>query len=99
MSASKIMKRIVSPGSVDYTQNDPVAIASEIHDSTYGISSDPLALFAVVFSALIHDVDVSTLCELCVRLVHLRFLGTSFLTQRDDDLHSAAHGPDKRRID
>jgi hypothetical protein len=27
------------------------------HDNTYGITSDPLTQFAVVFSALIHDVD------------------------------------------
>ena len=29
---------------------------SLIHDHTYGITSDPLTQFAVVFSALIHDV-------------------------------------------
>ena len=28
-----------------------------MHDHTYGITSDPLTRFAVVFSALIHDVD------------------------------------------
>ena len=28
-----------------------------IHQSTYGLSSDPLAQFAVVFAALVHDVD------------------------------------------
>jgi hypothetical protein len=29
----------------------------ELHDHTYGITSDPLTQFAVVFAALIHDVD------------------------------------------
>lgn len=33
------------------------AIASDLHDYTYGITSDPLTQFAVLFSALIHDVD------------------------------------------
>jgi hypothetical protein len=28
-----------------------------LHDHTYGITSDPLTQFAVVFSAHIHDVD------------------------------------------
>merc|ERR1712157_548921 len=32
-------------------------IASKLHDHTYGITSDPLTQFAVVMSALIHDVD------------------------------------------
>jgi len=32
-------------------------IQSALHDHTYGITSDPLTQFAVVFSALIHDVD------------------------------------------
>jgi len=32
-------------------------LASKMHDHTYGITSDPLTQFAVVLSALIHDVD------------------------------------------
>jgi len=32
-------------------------LSKEIHETTFGISSDPLMQFAVVFSALIHDVD------------------------------------------
>ena len=32
-------------------------IASSLHDHTYGITSDPLTQFAIVLSALIHDVD------------------------------------------
>ena len=51
------MKRIVTPEHVDYDQNDLVSIAREIHESTYGISSDPLLQFTTVFSALIHDAD------------------------------------------
>jgi len=56
MSANKLLNRIVIPENVDYgrTSND---IASDLHDYTYGITSDPLTQFAVVFSALVHDVD------------------------------------------
>jgi hypothetical protein len=43
------------------TEQDNLALrsqlASTLHDHTYGITSDPLTQFAVVFSALIHDVD------------------------------------------
>ena len=65
MSAGKLMKRIVTPDHINYDQKDVVSIAREIHESTYGISSDPLLLFATVFSALIHDADREyTVCSL-----------------------------------
>ena len=32
-------------------------IASSLHDFTFGITSDPLTQFAILFSALIHDCD------------------------------------------
>ena len=57
MSAGKLMKRIITPDDIDYNGKDPVSIAREIHDKTYGISSDPLLLFSIVFAALIHDSD------------------------------------------
>jgi hypothetical protein len=63
MSASKIINRIVRPEDVDYHQENiqkrhrKKAIAKKIHQSTFGISSDDLMQFALVFSALIHDVD------------------------------------------
>jgi hypothetical protein len=63
MSSSKLMKRIIAPDGVDYNQNALhknkriQAIAKEIHEATFGITSDPLLQFAAVFSALIHDVD------------------------------------------
>lgn len=64
MSACKLLKRIIAPDDVDYradetgkTLKSRAALSKEIHDTTYGISSDPLMQFAVVFSALIHDVD------------------------------------------
>jgi 3'5'-cyclic nucleotide phosphodiesterase len=57
MSVSKLLKRIVTLDSSDeHTETDSDA---EIHmlKCTAGISSDPLAQFAIVFSAIIHDVD------------------------------------------
>lgn len=56
MSATKLLNRIVVPENIDYDResND---VFSDLHDYTYGITSDPLTQFAVVFSALIHDVD------------------------------------------
>lgn len=32
-------------------------LASNIHSSTYGLTSDPLTQFAIAFAALVHDVD------------------------------------------
>jgi class 3 adenylate cyclase len=64
MSASKLLKRIITPDDVDYRADESgkilkahTVLSREIHETTYGISSDPLMQFAVVFSALIHDVD------------------------------------------
>lgn len=57
MSASKLLNRIVVPEDVNYQRNNAQAIASDLHDYTYGITSDPLTQFAVIFCALIHDVD------------------------------------------
>ena len=52
MSVNKLLCRIVAPD---------LDNASEeiLHDHTYGITSDPLTWFAVIFAALIHDVDHS----------------------------------------
>eukprot|EP00980_Cylindrotheca_fusiformis_P017450 scaffold5439_cov132-Cylindrotheca_fusiformis.AAC.9 len=52
MSVRKLLGRIVAP---DIDGDD----AQELHDHTYGITSDPLTQFAVVLSALLHDVDHS----------------------------------------
>lgn len=56
MSASKLMNRIINPDGINYNQ-DPAKVARDIHELTLGVSSDPILQFAVVFSALIHDVD------------------------------------------
>lgn len=49
MSVVKLLSRIVAPDVED--------MKGTLHDHTYGITSDPLTRFAVVLSALIHDVD------------------------------------------
>jgi len=54
MSSSKLLKRVVEPDNVDYKTD---TAQKQIHDSTYGISSDPLMLFTILFSVLIHDAD------------------------------------------
>jgi len=50
MSVAKLLSRIVAPD-IDLEGHE------DLHDHTYGITSDPLTQFACVFSALIHDVD------------------------------------------
>ncbi|CAJ1963470.1 unnamed protein product [Cylindrotheca closterium] len=54
MSANKLLKRIVSP---DRTVDDFDASIRSNHGTTFGLASDPLTQFAIVFSAIIHDVD------------------------------------------
>ncbi|KAL7566017.1 hypothetical protein ACA910_011036 [Epithemia clementina (nom. ined.)] len=64
MSVAKFLKRVVAPN-VSSTQlekwkqgfTDAKEVHSHMHDYTHGIHGDPLALFAMVFSALIHDAD------------------------------------------
>jgi class 3 adenylate cyclase len=50
MSVAKLLSRIVAPD-IDLKGYE------QLHDHTYGITSDPLTQFACVFSALIHDAD------------------------------------------
>jgi class 3 adenylate cyclase len=54
MSVLKLLSRIVAP---DLNFKDEGNAAKDLHDHTYGITSDPLTQFAVCISALIHDVD------------------------------------------
>lgn len=62
MSVSKLLSRIVAPDEVLQDNDDggkEDQLASNLHDHTYGITSDPLTQFSVVLAALIHDVDHS----------------------------------------
>ena len=56
MVQNKFLKRIVAPD-VAIEKAKGSDIAAELHNYTHGINSDPLTLLAIVFSALIHDVD------------------------------------------
>ena len=58
MAVDKFLKRIVAPDlDDDKYRGEEGQIATHLHDYTHGINSDPLTIFAIVFSALIHDVD------------------------------------------
>jgi hypothetical protein len=61
MSANKLLRRIIKPKKYsELTTTDgkqTVDAARETHYATFGISSDPMMHFAMVFVALIHDVD------------------------------------------
>ena len=52
MSANKLLQRIVVPKFQDSTESSKRA-----HDYTYGLTSDPLTQFAIIFSAIVHDID------------------------------------------
>jgi class 3 adenylate cyclase len=55
LSATKLLKRIVNPNEVGPNQKQDIT-SEDLHEHTYGIGTDPLTQFSVVFSALIHDV-------------------------------------------
>jgi 3'5'-cyclic nucleotide phosphodiesterase len=54
MSVNKLLMRIVTPDLEVPTEGD---IDSQRHDFTHGINSDPITLLAIIFAAVIHDVD------------------------------------------
>ena len=71
MSVSKLIKRIVRPtdltstteqfvengGENSHSATEMDRLASQLHNHTNGLTSDPLTIFGIVFAALIHDVD------------------------------------------
>jgi 3'5'-cyclic nucleotide phosphodiesterase len=58
MSVSKLLSRIVAPDAVLSAENgDEDEVIKQLHEHTYGITSDPMTQFAAVIAALIHDVD------------------------------------------
>jgi 3'5'-cyclic nucleotide phosphodiesterase len=57
MSVNKLLSRIVAPKIEAGLCPDLNQQAAFLHDHTCGITSDPLTQFAVVLSALIHDLD------------------------------------------
>lgn len=60
MCVSKLLKRIVNPEMSDdelAKMKDTKKLNQHLHMYTHGINSDPMTLFAILFSAIIHDVD------------------------------------------
>jgi len=60
MSVTKLLSRIVAPSVVvnnGSEQSNRDDLAKNLHDHTYGITSEPLTQFSLVLSALIHDLD------------------------------------------
>ena len=59
MSVHKLLTRIVAPDiSPDkFDVIDENELARHLNDYSHGIVHDPMAIFAITFSALIHDVD------------------------------------------
>ncbi|CAB9527346.1 Receptor-type guanylate cyclase gcy [Seminavis robusta] len=58
MSVTKLLSRIIAPDDVVAGEEDnDEKMDKNLHDHTYGITSDPLTQLATIFSALIHDVD------------------------------------------
>lgn len=59
MSATKLLRRIVSPRTQTKpsTTTEAVNILEALHNSTYGISSDPMMQFTAVLATLVHDLD------------------------------------------
>lgn len=64
MCVNKFLKRIVSPEMEEnkFVQiKDQATLAKKValhlHDYTHGIHSDPITMFGIVFSAVIHDAD------------------------------------------
>jgi 3'5'-cyclic nucleotide phosphodiesterase/Adenylate and Guanylate cyclase catalytic domain len=55
MSVTKLLSRITNPIEVATREGSYDKIASDLHDHTFGITSDPLTQFACVMAALIHD--------------------------------------------
>jgi class 3 adenylate cyclase len=57
MSMNKLLQRVTAPDIQIRKKSDKKAVGSQLHKYTYGITSDPLTQFALVFAALIHDCD------------------------------------------
>jgi 3'5'-cyclic nucleotide phosphodiesterase/Adenylate and Guanylate cyclase catalytic domain len=58
LSATKLLKRILAPDDIPQQRDEGLTL-KVLHEHTFGITSDPICQFAVVFSALIHDVGHS----------------------------------------
>lgn len=68
MSLDKLLNNVVDP--IELHGVDDQRKDYTVHEYSYGISSDPLAQFAFIFSALIHDVDHPGVPNACLVREH-----------------------------
>jgi 3'5'-cyclic nucleotide phosphodiesterase len=59
MSVSKLLMRVVHPNLATNKKDNVTAtdLNHQMHDDSYGITSDPITILAIVLSAVVHDVD------------------------------------------
>ncbi|CAJ1963512.1 unnamed protein product [Cylindrotheca closterium] len=58
MSANKFLMRVVNPQGNGFEDSLRASLrAFHNHEYAYGLTGDPLTQFAIIFSALIHDID------------------------------------------
>lgn len=56
LSSNKLLKRIMSLDNHQSNTTGEAITSHDLYEHTYGIGTDPITQFAIVFSALIHDV-------------------------------------------
>lgn len=56
LAATKLLKRIMAADEHGSSSNGNLT-SHDLYVHTFGISSDPLAQFAIIFSCLVHDID------------------------------------------
>jgi len=64
LSASKLLSRIVTPEEITAKKSGEGRkdVASDLHDFSYGINSDPLTQFSLIMAALIHGKAIVGFC-------------------------------------
>lgn len=63
MSVSKLLSRIVAPDEVLHGDNEQDKISFNLHDHTYGITSDPLTHFSVVLVSFFGIQGLAVFCS------------------------------------
>lgn len=100
MSVAKLLGRVVTPDlapvdtpngqSSTFNRETRQAMAAQIHDFTHGLTSDPLANLALVFAALIHDVDHQGISNVQLSMeepeLHEHYRGKSVAEQNSLDI-------------
>jgi 3'5'-cyclic nucleotide phosphodiesterase len=89
LSSNKLMKRIMQPDQVGPDQRTTITSA-DLYHHTYGIGTDPITQFSVVFSALIHDVGHTGVPNFLLAKEHPelaeKYINKSIAEQRSVDI-------------